>query len=63
MSLNASVIYKHGEPLWNDTDRGKFLIHPPDLSDNPTSIHLLAIRRNLAKEIMNLAFDVSLFIL
>jgi hypothetical protein len=30
------MIYKHGEPWWNDIDRGKLLILPPELSENPT---------------------------
>jgi hypothetical protein len=25
------VIYKHGEPLWNDINKGKLLIHPSEL--------------------------------
>jgi hypothetical protein len=31
------VISEIGEPWWNDVDRGKLLIRPPDLSSNPTS--------------------------
>jgi hypothetical protein len=31
------VIYEHGEPWWNDVDRGKLLTLPPEFSDNPTS--------------------------
>jgi hypothetical protein len=31
------VIYKHGEPWWNNIDRGKLLIRPPEISDNPAS--------------------------
>jgi hypothetical protein len=27
----------HREPFWNDLNRGKLLIHPPELSGNPTS--------------------------
>jgi hypothetical protein len=30
------VIYEHGEPWWNDIDRGTFLICPPELSGHPT---------------------------
>jgi hypothetical protein len=29
-------IYEHGEPWWNDIDRGKLLICPPELSGNPS---------------------------
>jgi hypothetical protein len=32
----TKVIYEHGEPWLNDTDKGK-LIHSPELSGNPTS--------------------------
>jgi hypothetical protein len=31
------VIYECGEPQWNDIDRKKLLIRPPELSANPTS--------------------------
>jgi hypothetical protein len=31
------VRYEHGNPWWNDIDRGKALICPPELSGNPTS--------------------------
>jgi hypothetical protein len=46
MSLNCShqwdyvhpqVIYEHGETWWNDINRGRLLIRPPELSGNPTS--------------------------
>jgi hypothetical protein len=40
------MIYKHGEPWWNDTDKGILLICPLELSNNPTSSHLVASRRN-----------------
>jgi hypothetical protein len=43
----------HGEPWWNDIDRGKFLFHPPDLSGNPTSGHLAANQEEVVKEMMN----------
>jgi hypothetical protein len=26
------VIYEHGEPCWNDSDMGKLLIRPPELT-------------------------------
>jgi hypothetical protein len=40
------------------------MIRPPELSSNPANRDILKqIRRNLAKEIMNLAFGLSLFIL
>jgi hypothetical protein len=31
------VIYEHGDPWWNDMNKGKLLIRPPELSGNPTS--------------------------
>jgi hypothetical protein len=51
------MIYEYGEPWRNGIDRGKVVIHPPEFSGN------LASRSILAKEIMNLAFEISLFIL
>jgi hypothetical protein len=29
------VIYEHGEPWWNDINRGKLLICPQELSGSP----------------------------
>jgi hypothetical protein len=40
------VIYKHGKPWWNNVDRGKLLIHPPELCGNPTSSIITASKRN-----------------
>jgi hypothetical protein len=48
------AIYEHEEPWWNDIDRGKLQIRPPELSLNSTSSHLVAKQGELAKEIMNL---------
>jgi hypothetical protein len=31
------MLYEHGGTWWNDVDRGKLLIRPPELSGNPTS--------------------------
>jgi hypothetical protein len=42
------VIYKQGEPWWNDTGRGK-LICPPELSGNPTSNHLSSKQDKVGK--------------
>jgi hypothetical protein len=47
--LISQVIYEHGEPWWNDNDRGKLLICPPELSGNPTSSHLVVIQQELGK--------------
>jgi hypothetical protein len=33
----SQVISEHGEPWWNDIDRGKLLNRPPELSGNPAS--------------------------
>jgi hypothetical protein len=41
----------------------EFLIRPPELSGNPTSSNLVAKKKELAKEMINLSFEVSLFIL
>jgi hypothetical protein len=39
--------------------QGEFLIHPPKLSGNRTSCHVVANQQELAKEIMNLAHEIS----
>jgi hypothetical protein len=41
---------EHGEPWWNDIDRRELLTHPPELSGNPTSSHLVAMHGELEKE-------------
>jgi hypothetical protein len=46
-SINQAI-HEHGEPWWNDIDRGK-LIRPPELSGNPTRSHLVA-RRGTGEE-------------
>jgi hypothetical protein len=56
------VLYELGEPRWHDADRGKFLIHPPELSGNPTS-HLVASRRNEQRKLWIWTCEVFLFIL
>jgi hypothetical protein len=42
-------------------NRGELLIHPPELSGNPTSSHLVVKQYELAKEIINLAMR-SIFV-
>jgi hypothetical protein len=42
-------IYEHGEPWWNDVSKGKLLIHPPELSGNPTSSHLVVNQEELGE--------------
>jgi hypothetical protein len=44
--LVLKVIYEHGKPWWNDIDRGKLLIRPPEFCGSTTSSHLVASRRN-----------------
>jgi hypothetical protein len=36
-SLIPHMIYEHREAWWNDIDRGKLLIRPPELSGNGTN--------------------------
>jgi hypothetical protein len=55
------VIYELGETWWNNMKRGKLKILPPELSDNPTSSHLVAKQEELAKEMMNLTLQ-SIFV-
>jgi hypothetical protein len=56
-------IYEHAALWWNDIDRGSFLfVHQRSLW-NHTSSHLLEKQEELAKEIINLAIQVSVFIL
>jgi hypothetical protein len=47
-----------------DTEgRGKIMIRPTELSDNPTSSYLVANREELNEKMMNLALKIYLFIL
>jgi hypothetical protein len=39
----------HGEPWWNDIDRGELLFSLPELSGIPTSSHVI-VKQELAKE-------------
>jgi hypothetical protein len=43
------ILYEHGEPWWNDIDRRKCLMHPPELYGSPTSSHLVANREELGE--------------
>jgi hypothetical protein len=52
------VIYEHEEPRRNDTDREKLLIHPPELSGNPTSSNPVAKQEEMEKETI-LCYKVS----
>jgi hypothetical protein len=42
------VIYERGEPWWNNISREN-LIHPPKLSCNSTSSHLVANQEELSE--------------
>jgi hypothetical protein len=44
--FNPEVIYEHGKAWWNDVDRRKLLICPPELSGNQIRSHLVVSRRN-----------------
>jgi hypothetical protein len=53
--FTCQVIDEHGEPWWNDVNKAKLLIHPPELSGNPTSAPTQQqIRRIWTKEMMDL---------
>jgi hypothetical protein len=43
-------IYEHGEPRWNDIDRRKLLIRPPELSGNSANSHPIAKQEKLGEE-------------
>jgi hypothetical protein len=54
------VLYEHGEPWWNDIDKGKF-VHQSSLAILPTES--VAKQEELAKEKMNFALRNISFIL
>jgi hypothetical protein len=54
------VIHEHGEPWWNDVDRGKFLIRPPEFSGNPTTSRLVAKQEEQPKEMTDFALRIIL---
>jgi hypothetical protein len=56
------VIYEYGEPRWNEIDRRKLQIHPPDLCGNHTH-NLVAKQEELTKELMNFALQRISFVL
>jgi hypothetical protein len=37
LAFILQMIHEHGESCWNNTDKGKLIIRPPELSGNPTS--------------------------
>jgi hypothetical protein len=53
------LIFEHGEQWRNDIDRAKLLTHPPKLSANSTSSHLVLKQEYLVKEIMKFSHEVS----
>jgi hypothetical protein len=55
------VTFEHGEPWWNDIDRGKLLIRPPKLSGSPATIHLVPKEEEVANEMINFALR-SIFV-
>jgi hypothetical protein len=55
------VIYEHGEPWWNDIDRGNLFNRSPEFSGNHISSHIAAKQEEQAKKIMNLALR-SIFV-
>jgi hypothetical protein len=57
-NVHPQVICEHREQWWNDTDRGKLLTHPQELSGIPTSSHLVAKQEELAVEIMTFPYEV-----
>jgi hypothetical protein len=53
------VIHESEEPWWNDIDRRKLLILPPELSENSTSSHVVAKLEGHGKEIAEFFADFS----
>jgi hypothetical protein len=52
------VICEHGEPWWNDIERGKHLIYPPELPGNLPAV-IIAKQGDIAKE-MNFVYEISI---
>jgi hypothetical protein len=57
------VIYEHEEPWWNDINRRKLLLCPPELSGNTTNSYLVAKQEELVKEMMHFVLQSLLLIL
>jgi hypothetical protein len=51
------VLYEQGDPRWNDTDKGKLLIRPPDVSGNLTSTESSGSKKEWTKRMMNVALQ------
>jgi hypothetical protein len=54
-SSPVHVTYEHGELRWNDIDREKLRIRPPELSGNSASSHLAAKQEGMENEMINFA--------
>jgi hypothetical protein len=54
------VMCEHGQQLWDNIDKRKLLIRPPELSGNPTSHHPVASREEVVKKMMNLGCTILL---
>jgi hypothetical protein len=55
------VILEYGELWWNDINRRKLLLRPPEVSDNSNfRVFEERSRRNMAKDMLNFAYEVSL---
>jgi hypothetical protein len=50
--------YERREPWWNNVDMGKLLTRPLELSGKPTSSHLVAKQREVAKGTINLSLRI-----
>jgi hypothetical protein len=48
------ILHEHGEAWWNDIDRRKLQIRPPELSGNISSSYLVT-KKELGKEMKNFA--------
>jgi hypothetical protein len=53
------VIHESEEPRWNDIDKRKLLILPPELSENSTSSHVVAKLEEHGKEIAEFFLSLS----
>jgi hypothetical protein len=57
----TGLLFEHGKPWWNDADRGKLLIRPPEFSGNPISRVICSKQEERANGMMNLTLR-SIFI-
>jgi hypothetical protein len=59
--LIPQVIYERGESWWNDIDRGKLLIRPPELSGNCKQLSSRKAEGTGRRKWLILSYEVSLF--